>query len=403
MNRGKDKRLQFIWSLEKLYCKMTTKVFWLLCFVIRSSSSSVAESLSYAEKPSQSLSKDAYSSADAASGQVKLPAWGTGSARQNHTERWLLPPADLQRPKPPEIISLSSDKKKRTKPSLENSTGLRKHLLQYGGALPLESLTEEPSASLDFNHANRKHTDRQLAEAANSVSAHFHHAALSYHKMRSLVEAYPFPDSGTAESDDPNTLDHFNRPGKIIPYKRTGPLKKLTKPSWVTNRQSSSLPYDFSGLKKDGDKEKACQSECGKERDEAEAYCASEFAVNGIVYNTERLGNGVHLVTLLVNSDGLYKMSRLYITPDGFFFRVHILVVDTFNCSRPCLDFKLGSRYIVMGRIYHKRRQIPANLLRFLRGRLRPGDGLLRSSSSYVKRFNRKRNRKVHAAHTKCR
>ncbi|XP_052663992.1 UPF0450 protein C17orf58 homolog isoform X1 [Harpia harpyja] len=383
---------------------MTTKVFWLLCFVIRSSSSSVAGSLPYAEKPSQTLSKDAYSSADAAPGQVKLPAWGTSSSRENHTERWLLPPTDLQRPKPPEIISLLSDKKKRTKPSLENSTGLRKCLLQYGGALPLESPTEGPSpATFDFNHANRKHADRRLAEAANSVSAHFHHAASSYQKMTSLVEAHPFPDSGAVESDDPNTLDHFNRPGKIIPYKHTDPFKKITKPSWVTNRQSSSLPYHFSALKKDADKEKACLTECRKERDEVEAYCASEFAVNGIVYNMERVGNGIHLITLLVNSDGLYKMSRLYITPDGFFFRVHILVLDTLNCSKPCPDFKLGSRYIVMGRIYHKRRQIPANLLQFLRGRLRPGDGLLRSSSSYVKRFNRKRDRTVQAAHAKCR
>ncbi|KAK4811798.1 hypothetical protein QYF61_008619 [Mycteria americana] len=360
-------------------------------------------SLPYAEKPSQTLSKDAYSSADAAPGQVKRPAWGTSSTRENHTERWLLSP-DLQRPNPPEIISLSLDKKKRTKASLENSTGLRKHLLQYGGALPLESPTEGPSpASFDFNHAHRKQADRRLAEAANSVSAHFHHAASSYQKMTSFMEAHPFPDSGAVESDDPNTLDHFNRPGKIVPYKHTDPLKKITKPSWVTNRQSSSLPYDFSVLKKDGDKEKACLTECRKERDEVEAYCASEFAVNGIVYNMERLGNGVHLVTLLVNSDGLYKMSRLYITPDGFFFRVHILVVDTLNCSKPCPDFKLGSRYIVMGRIYHKRRQIPASLLQFLRGRLRPGDGLLRSSSGYVKRFNRKRNCKVQAAHTKCR
>ncbi|NWS40135.1 CQ058 protein, partial [Probosciger aterrimus] len=95
-------------------------------------------------------------------------------------------------------------------------------------------------------------------------------------------------------------------------------------------------------------------------------------------------------------------MSRLYITPDAFFFRVHILVVDTLNCSKPCLDLKIGSRYIVMGQIYHKRRQISADLLPFLRGRLSPGDGLLRSGSSYVKRFNRKRNRKVLAAHTKC-
>lgn len=208
-------------------------------------------SLPYAEKPSQTLSKAAYSSADAAPGQVKLPAWGTSSARENHTEHWLLSLADPQRPRPSEIISLSSDKKKRTKPSLENSTGLRKHRLQYGGALPLESPTEGPSpASFDFNHANRKHADRRLAEAANSMSALFHHAASSYQKMTSLGEAHPFPDSGAAESDDPNTLDHFNRPGKIVPYKRTDPLKKITKPSWVTNRQTSSLPYDFSAPKK---------------------------------------------------------------------------------------------------------------------------------------------------------
>ncbi|NXY46605.1 CQ058 protein, partial [Ceuthmochares aereus] len=95
-------------------------------------------------------------------------------------------------------------------------------------------------------------------------------------------------------------------------------------------------------------------------------------------------------------------MSRLYITPDAAFFRVHVLVVDTLNCSKPCPDFKLGSRYIVMGRVYHKRRQIPADLLPLLRGRLRPGDGLLQSSVSYVKRFNRKRHHKVQAARSKC-
>ncbi|XP_057274476.1 UPF0450 protein C17orf58 homolog [Pezoporus wallicus] len=382
---------------------MTTKVFWLLCFAIRSSSSSVAGSLPYAEKQHQTLSKDAYSSAGTAPGHVKLPAWGSSSStRENHTEHWLLPPTDLQQPKPPEITFLSS--KKRTKPALENSTGLRKHLLQYGGALPLESTTEGPApASFDSNHANRKHTDRRLAEAANSVSAHFHHAVSSYHKMTSLVEAHLLPDSGAVEAGDPNALDHFNRPGKIVPYKHTDPFQKITKPSWVTNRQSSSLLYHLSLLKKDGDKEKACLTECRKERDEVEAYCTSEFAVNGIVYNMEKLGNGIHLITLLVNNDGLYKMSRLYTTPDAFFFRVHILVVDTFNCSKPCLDLKIGSRYIVMGQIYHKRRQISADLLPFLQGRLSPGDGLLRSGSSYVKRFNRKRNRKVLAAHTKCR
>nr|XP_010946968.1 UPF0450 protein C17orf58 homolog [Camelus bactrianus] len=96
-------------------------------------------------------------------------------------------------------------------------------------------------------------------------------------------------------------------------------------------------------------------------------------------------------------------MNRLYITPDGFFFRVHMLALDFSSCNKPCPEFKPGSRYIVMGHIYHKRRQLPTALLQVLRGRLRPGDGLLRSSSSYVKRFNRKRDGQVQGAiHTQC-
>ncbi|XP_032055820.1 UPF0450 protein C17orf58 homolog [Aythya fuligula] len=96
-------------------------------------------------------------------------------------------------------------------------------------------------------------------------------------------------------------------------------------------------------------------------------------------------------------------MNHLSVPPDGCFFRIHILVMDSLNRSKPCPDFKLGSRYIVTGQTYHKRRQIPANLLQILRGRLRPGDGLLGRSRSYVKRFNRKRNRKVQGADAKCR
>ncbi|KFW05419.1 hypothetical protein N326_01777, partial [Eurypyga helias] len=251
-------------------------------------------SLPYAEKPSQTLSKDAYRSAGAAPRQVKPPAWGTA----NHTQRWLLPPAGLQQPSPPEISSLSADRKKRTKPSLENSTGLRKPLLQRGGALPPESLTEGPSpASRGFNQASRKPGHRWLPEAANSVSARFQHVASSCHKMTSLAEAHPFPDSATVESDDSNTLGHFNRPAKIIPYKHADPVK-VTSPAWVTNRQSPSWPHRSGALNEGADKQKACLTECEKERDEVEAYCTSEFAVNGIVYNTEKLGNGVHLVTL---------------------------------------------------------------------------------------------------------
>uniref|UniRef100_A0A2K6LYW1 Chromosome 17 open reading frame 58 n=2 Tax=Rhinopithecus bieti TaxID=61621 RepID=A0A2K6LYW1_RHIBE len=146
-----------------------------------------------------------------------------------------------------------------------------------------------------------------------------------------------------------------------------------------------------------------CARACRSDLDEREAFCESEFAVNGIVHDVDVLGAGIRLVTLLVDRDGLYKMNRLYLTPDGFFFRIHMLALDSSSCNKPCPEFKPGSRYIVMGHIYHKRRQLPTALLQVLRGRLRPGDGLLRSSSSYVKRFNRKREGQIQGAiHTQC-
>ncbi|XP_060058573.1 UPF0450 protein C17orf58 homolog isoform X2 [Erinaceus europaeus] len=98
-------------------------------------------------------------------------------------------------------------------------------------------------------------------------------------------------------------------------------------------------------------------------------------------------------------------MSRLYITPDGFFSRVHVLALDFSSCIKPCPELKPGSRSIVMGHIYHKRRQLPTALLQVLRGRVRPGDGLLLlgSSGSYARRFNRKRDGRVQGAvHTQC-
>ncbi|XP_053816252.1 UPF0450 protein C17orf58 homolog isoform X2 [Vidua chalybeata] len=379
---------------------MTTQVFWLLCFVIRSSSGS----LLYAEKPGQALSKDVFSSAAAADVQVKAPARGAGSASGSARQGRLpgMPPAPPQQPKPPPIPSLASDKKKRAEPSLENSTGLRKQLGQHGWLLALGSPSRgAPPGPPEPGRANRQHTDRRLAGAANSVGGRALRAAPPHPKVMSLLEAHPFPDSGAGESSDANALHHFNRAGKAIPFKQPDPSRGIPKPSWVTNRWSPSPMY-LGVLRKDGDKEKVCLTECRKEKDEVEAFCASEFAVNGIVYNLESLGNGVQWITLLADSDGLYKMSRLYVTPDAAFFRVHILVVDTLNCSKPCPDFKLGSRYIVMGHIYHKRRQVPAELLPALRGRLRPGDGWVGSGSSYVRRFNRKRDLRVRAARSKC-
>lgn len=73
-----------------------------------------------------------------------------------------------------------------------------------------------------------------------------------------------------------------------------------------------------------------------------QTLCFLKAAVNGIVHDVDVLGTGIRLVTLLVDRDGLYKMNRLYITPDGFFFRVHILALDSSNCNKPCPEFKPG-------------------------------------------------------------
>ncbi|XP_023960376.2 UPF0450 protein C17orf58 homolog isoform X4 [Chrysemys picta bellii] len=301
--------------------------------------------LPYIGKPIRALSKDGYSAADSTPSQAKFPFRGSSVGEENQTEHWLLSPANLQWPKAADILSVSPERKKKAKTSVENNTGLRKEPHQDGRVLASESHMEgPPSASFYFNHANRMQADRFQSESANSISARFHHRAFSHYKGRSLTlaEMHPFQDTGAVETEDPNMVDHLNRPGKMNPYKQHDPIRNVSKPSWVTNRQSSSLLYHFNMLKKvlDADnKEKVCLTECRREKDEAEAFCVSEF----------------------------------------------------------------GSRYIVMGQIYHKRRQLPALLLQFLRGRLRPGDGLLSSGSNYVKRFNRKRDRKVQGvAHTKC-
>ncbi|XP_069050732.1 UPF0450 protein C17orf58 homolog isoform X3 [Lepisosteus oculatus] len=149
--------------------------------------------------------------------------------------------------------------------------------------------------------------------------------------------------------------------------------------------------------------EAICLSECRKEKEERDYFCHSEFAINGIVHDIEAISKGMKILTLLVNSDGFYKMSQLTITPDGFFFKVRVLVVDTYKCAKPCPDLKLGSRYIVMGQIYPRRRNRPSELQALQVGRLRAGDGLVRSHS-YVKRFNKRRDQKVQEAkRTKCR
>lgn len=62
-----------------------------------------------------------------------------------------------------------------------------------------------------------------------------------------------------------------------------------------------------------------------------------------------------------------------------------------------------GTRYIIMGQIYHRRRHLPSDLLNLLGGKLKPGDGILRSNS-YVKRYNKRRHQKaLEATRSRCR
>ncbi|KAL1006065.1 hypothetical protein UPYG_G00067400 [Umbra pygmaea] len=222
-------------------------------------------------------------------------------------------------------------------------------------------------------------------------------------------QPHPQPQPAPSPRRDPMSkkLDpEENRPGgKSSLHQSGGPSRNNSLPSVLFNRRSSSLFYHFDVLKREHDftHEAVCMSECRKEKDEREYYCYSEFAINGIVHDIEVVGKGIRLITLMVSSDGFYKMSRLYVTADSFFFKVRLLVLDTYKCSKPCPDLKLGSRYIVMGQIYHRRRHLPNDLLALLGGKLKPGDGLLRSNN-YTKRFNKRRHQKViEATRSKCR
>lgn len=179
-------------------------------------------SVLYAEKPGQALSKDVLSAA--AEVQLKEPARGTGSASGNAREGRLpgMPPG------PPGIPSLTPDKRKRAEPSLENSTGLRKRLGQLGAL-------RAPGAAP--GRANRPHSDRRRAGAANSLGAL---RGPARPKAMALLETHPFPDSGTGQPDDPDTLHHFNRAGKGMAYKEPDPGRRIPKASWVTNRWEPS-------------------------------------------------------------------------------------------------------------------------------------------------------------------
>ncbi|CAN9510148.1 unnamed protein product [Ophioblennius macclurei] len=221
------------------------------------------------------------------------------------------------------------------------------------------------------------------------------------------AQAHQTPTSPRKEPLNRRLDPEENRPGKASLYQSgiSAAARNNSRPPVTFNRRSSSLLYQFDILRRESDltHDAYCMSECRKEKEEREHYCYSEFAVNGIVHDIDVVRKGIRLITLMVSSDGFYKMSRLYVTPDSFFFKVRLLVLDTYKCSKPCPDIKLGTRYIVMGQIYHRRRHLPTDLLNLLGGKLKPGDGLLKSNS-YVKRFNKRRHQKaLEATRSRCR
>ncbi|XP_053144431.1 UPF0450 protein C17orf58 homolog isoform X2 [Hemicordylus capensis] len=396
---------------------MTPKALWFLCLTLASASCSsrTGRFVPGLQGPQPLAGKSIHSFIKGASGPVgstpsqsKSPLKGDSSSSttttttNDHIWDQPFPPGDLHQVKAVNTHMLTLDKKKTIKDAVENHTGLRKQSVRRAHGLPAES---HRLPAPYFSQTNRMHTDRLQLEAANSISAYFHPPpAYSYNKDGLLAKVHTFKNTQSVVGQHSSHLDHLNRSGKKPPNsKLSSSLRNATRPSWLTNQQTSSLLYNFSVSRKDADNREVCLNDCRREHAEVEAYCTSEFVVNGIVHDIDMMHKGMQLVILLVNSNGLYKINRLYLTPDGFFFRVHMLVVDALNCSKPCLDFKLGSRYIVMGHIYHRRRQLPVILQEYVRGRLRPGDGLLWSGSSYVKRFNRRRDRQVQgAARTKC-
>uniref|UniRef100_A0ACB8EL49 Uncharacterized protein n=1 Tax=Sphaerodactylus townsendi TaxID=933632 RepID=A0ACB8EL49_9SAUR len=355
----------------------------------------------YAGKSIQSFSKDTYGPVGSTPRKIKPPLKGNSIVGDDHAEDQPQPPGGLLRVKAVDPHLLFLDKGKKVKNAVESHTVLRKQPLHHIKGIPSESHEEETLPAASFSQTNRMHTNRLQLEATNSISSSFYQPVHSRHKGRLLAETYAFKNA----QSDIGSLYHLNRPGKVNPsHKLSNSLRNMTLPSWLTNRQTSSLLHHFTVLKEEADNAEVCLTDCRRDREELEAYCSSEFVVNGIVHDVNVVQKGMRLVVMLVNTNGLYKINRLFINPDGFFFRVHILVVDAFDCSKPCPDFKLGNRYIVMGHIYHRRRQLPRALQEHLRGHLRPGDGLLWSGSSYVKRFNKRRDRKIQAAaHHTCR
>ncbi|KAM8775081.1 UPF0450 protein C17orf58 homolog [Rhynchonycteris naso] len=319
---------------------MTARAFWLLCLIIGSSPE-----------------------APVAERKASLPhnrsADPSGGPSAKETPELRARPAPEAAPP-----AWSGPRRRKSPPSAENRAGFREEAARAPAGPP----------------------SPRLLQAENRVSLR-RAPAPEDSPRRARAQALRFPAARAAAAPAPAEPAHPNRPRAAAPP----PVPPPPPPRLGPPRGDAEPGAE------------PCARACGADLDERESFCANEFAVNGIVHDVDVLGSGIQLVTLLLDRDGLYKTNRLYIAPDGFFFRVHVLALASSACSKTCPEFKPGSRYIVMGHIYHKRRQLPTALLQVLRGRLRPGDGLLLSSSSYVKRFNRKRAVQVQgAAHTQC-
>ncbi|XP_073516426.1 UPF0450 protein C17orf58 homolog isoform X2 [Phyllobates terribilis] len=201
------------------------------------------------------------------------------------------------------------------------------------------------------------------------------------------------------------TAPHNHSSG--VPHHESNRPEKSRPQAWEAARPTNRHPRGplphRRVFRKDGAK-RTCAVECHRECAEQEAYCHNDFAVDGIIHDVDSVGGGAHILTVLVSSGGAYKTGRLYLTPDtGAFSRVTILALHSPPCQPHRPHLQLGGRYIIMGQIYLRGTHLPPVVLRAVGGRLRAGDGLVMSGSSFIRRFNRRTDgRGLRAALSRC-
>uniref|UniRef100_A0ABI7ZZ35 NTR domain-containing protein n=1 Tax=Felis catus TaxID=9685 RepID=A0ABI7ZZ35_FELCA len=273
---------------------MTARAFWLLCLIVGSSPEApVAE-----RKASPPHNR-------------KPDPGGGPSAEETPGPRAQPVPEAPRRPRAAEAAprAWSDPRRRKPPPPAENRAGFREAARAPAGP---------PSPRLA--QAENRASPRRVPALEDSPR-----------RARSRALRFPAARPPARAAEDPAGPAHPNRPRAAAPP--PGPAPAPPPPP----APRLSLPRRDAGPGTE-----PCERACRTDLDERESYCASEFAVNGIVHDVDVLGTGIRLVTLLVDRDGLYKMNRLYITPDGFFFRVHILALDSSNCNKPCPEFKPG-------------------------------------------------------------